>query len=382
MSDIGLNENIAAGSREFHVQTATLVDDGLIRAEVFEKGRLLFVENYQYEKRSLHGENGAEKRLRREVDQFHQSVIEEIDSLFEMSERVFAQDLLTSHEKIGQVFLHMHIFDRAENHFRRAIELDRERYSSYVYLARCAFRQKRYKQAADILGKLIEKKINYPDLYNLMGLVMLEKSNLRLALHYFREAIKRNNSYIEAYFNLAEAILKRISVVTSTHNGVDTRRGSDFLKIILKRIESSGDAEDRKQAGILSKVLARGELQKARSLVHEYRESKFVGRMPAEIIGYRFYLRLVYSDEELSSEQLELYEDQLSYAVQKKPGYPDLWHYLALIHLMQCRHYFLTGLDNFRDAHRINPSFDKAMKNLRLVENDGREFLSLIKTIM
>ena len=124
MSDLGFNDDVSAGSRKFHIQTATLVDDGMIRTEVFEKGRLLYVEHHRYERRNPDQAKGPEERLRHLVDQFHQSVIEEIDCLFEMSERIFEEDIASAHEKIGLVFLYSHIFDKAENHFQRAIELE------------------------------------------------------------------------------------------------------------------------------------------------------------------------------------------------------------------------------------------------------------------
>ena len=72
MSDVGLNQKITAGSRNFHIQTATLVNEGIIRAEVFEKGRVLFVETFQYERRNGTDDRGANGRMRRVVDQFHQ----------------------------------------------------------------------------------------------------------------------------------------------------------------------------------------------------------------------------------------------------------------------------------------------------------------------
>ncbi len=382
MADIGLNENLSVGKREFHIQTATLVDDGVVRTEVFEHGRLLFVENHLYERRNLAANDSADGRLRTLVDRFHQSVIEEIDSLFDISERLFKQENASAHEKIGQVFLHTHIFDRAEKHFLKAMELDRNRYSSFIYLGRCYYWQKRYNEAIEILSQLINRQVRYPDMYNLMGLVMMEKKNFRQALQYFKEALKRNPKYIEAYFNLAEAIARRLLTLTGEKRETEARKSVEFLKILMKKIDHHGKADDQKQCALVNKALVRRDLKKALAYLHEYREEKFVRTTPPEITGYKFYLRLLFGREEISEELLGSYEKKLARAVQEQPDFPDLWYFLALIHLMQCRYFFLRGLDNFRDATRINPQFDRAVKNLRLVENDGREFLSLIKAIV
>lgn len=382
MEDIGYNDDLKTASRRFHVQTATLVDEGIIRTEVFEKGRVLFVENYYYERRSENRERGAEGRLRYLVDQFHQSMMEEIDSLFEMSERVNDSDSVSAHEKIGLVFLYMHIFDKAESHFRRAIAMAPERHSTYIYLGRCFYRQKRYKEALAILNELVEQGVAYPDLFNQLGLVMLDRSNYRQALNYFKEALKLNPAYIEAYLNLSEAILRRMTRLDPATQKADLAKSISFLQIIFKKIDTYGRAEDRKQCAAVMKILQKDGARKALALMSEYRDEQFVRRTPPEIVGFRFQLRLLYSEDEMSDDLLASYERKLTEALERNPSYPDLWHYLALVHLMQCRHHFLMGLDNFRDASRINPNFDRAIKNLRLVENDGREFLSLIKTIV
>ncbi|RMI19689.1 MAG: tetratricopeptide repeat protein [Calditrichaeota bacterium] len=384
MADIGLNQQISPDSsaREFHIQTATLVDEGLIRTEVFERGRLLFVENYRYERRNPTQNQGAEGRLRRLVEQFHRSIIEEIDSLFEISERVIQEENPTPNEKLARVFLSMHIFDKAEAHFKRAIEVDPGRHSSYIYLGKCYYLQKRYNQAVETLSQLLNKGVRFPDLYNLMGLIMMDRGNYWQSFHHYKEALKLNPAYIEAYFNLAEAILKRMTSSRADIPEQEVRKSIDFLRIILRKIDNFGNIQDRKQSNMIAKALMQLSVPKALNLIHEYREKQYIRRIPPEIIGYKFYLRLIYGREEMSAEVLENYEQQLSKALEANPSYPDLWHYLALIHLMQCRYFFLKGLENFQDATRINPHFEKALKNLRLVENDGREFMALIKTIV
>ncbi len=382
MADIGLNQKINAGKREFHIQTSTLVEDGVIRTEVFEEGRVLFIANHAFERRKPGRQENADSRLRHIVDKFHQSIIEEIDSLFEVSDRINEENSAAAHEKIGQVFLFSHIFDKAERHFKKALELEPKRYSAYVYLSRCYYLQKRFQQAYDILKKVLEGNIRYPDMFNVMGLVMLKKRNYRLALQNFKNALKLNPAYMEAYFNISEAILNRVIQLKRNGREADVKRSIDFLKVILKKIDSRGNTEDRKQSTLVKKALVVGDVAKALMLLCDHRENRLLRITPPEVIGYKFYLRLLYSEGEMSTEVLENYEQQIAEALDSNPSYPDLWQYLALIHLMQCRHFFLQGLDNFREATRINPQFERAVKNLRLVENDGREFLALINTIV
>lgn len=382
MADIGLNQNFQIGSHEFHIQTVTNVEGGFVRSEIFEKGKILFVEIKNYERRDTKENKGAEPRLQRMVDQFHQSIIEEIDSLFEISKKIFEEEKVSYHLKIGAVFLYMHIFDKAESHFKRCIELDPDHYDSRIHLARCYLLQKRLNQAYDTISGLLNKKLEYPDLYNLIGLIMLEKKQFINALQYFQQALKKNPTYTEVYLNLAEALLRRLNVIISDKNDEEFKKTVDFLKVILKKIEKVGNIEDRDLVNQLMLAINKSGIKKSLAILHEYRDRNYIRRIPPEVVGYEFYLRLRYADEEMSLDVINNYENQISNELKKNPDYPDLWNYIALIHLMQCRFFFLKGLENFREATRINPNFEKAKNNLRLVENDGREFLSLINAIV
>ena len=64
------------------------------------------------------------------------------------------------------------------------------------------------------------------------------------------------------------------------------------------------------------------------------------------------------------------------------PENKDIWNNLGVIHLIQCRNLFLQALGEFRKALEINPDFEKAQKNKKLVENDGKEFLILLRAIL
>ncbi len=210
MADIGLNQNVSVKDRNFHIQTATNITEGIVHTEVFEQGRLLFAEDYPYEKREDEEDEGAEPRLRRVLDQFHRHVISGMETLFELSEMLKDKDHAMSHHRLGSIFLSLHIYDKAQEHLLRAIDLDSDYYSAFITLGRTHFYQKRYQQASYTLEKLIKSEVKYADLYNLLGLILLEQKNYIQSLNHFRHAIKLNPNYKEAYYNLLAAILNRI----------------------------------------------------------------------------------------------------------------------------------------------------------------------------
>jgi tetratricopeptide (TPR) repeat protein len=173
MADIGLNQNISIKNRKFHIQTATNIDDGTIRTEIFEQGRLLFADTFKYERRTNENEEGGESRIRNVLDDFHQSVISNIETFFEISQILKSKDHVISHYRLGSIFLSLHIFDKAEEHLKRAVEIDTNFYSAYVSLSRCYFYQKKIQDAANILEVPVKAEVNYPDLYNMLGMVLL-----------------------------------------------------------------------------------------------------------------------------------------------------------------------------------------------------------------
>ena len=382
MADIGLNQNLTVRGRQFHIQTATNIDDGSIRTEVFEKGRLLYSENIKYERRDFKSSSGVELRLHRIVDRFHQSAIAGLETLFELSLILENQDKCLAHQRLGAIFLSLHIFDKAEDHLLRTIDMKPDCYGAYIMLSKCYYLQKRFKQAAKTLEPLLKLKISYPDLYNLLGLISLEKKKYVQSLNHFMNAIKLNPKYKEAFLNLAIAILQRISFLKMQNRKEEIQKNFKFLNVILSKLHKIGTKEEKGLIVQIKQAYTNRNYGKIQSIIYDYRNKHFYQKMPVEVLGYEFYLWLRYLPDRLDYDTLCHFEDKISQTLANNPDYPDMWSYLALIHLMLCRDYFLKGLDNFKEANKINPEFTKARKNLRLVENDGREFLALIKTIV
>ena len=50
--------------------------------------------------------------------------------------------------------------------------------------------------------------------------------------------------------------------------------------------------------------------------------------------------------------------------------------------MIQGRNLLLRAKEEFKNALDINPKFEKADKNLKLVENDGRGFLILLRALL
>ncbi len=90
----------------------------------------------------------------------------------------------------------------------------------------------------------------------------------------------------------------------------------------------------------------------------------------------------MYSGKSLNGSVLKNFEQELTHAIDAQGDYADLWNNLGIVHLIQCRNLFVQALNEFNKALEINPKYEKALKNKKLVENDGKEFLILLRAIL
>lgn len=381
MADIGLNQNVSIRSRKFHFQTATNIEDGIIRTEVFEQGRLIYAEEHKYERRESMDSQKGESRFHQSLQQFHRDIISSLRAYFELSRIIKDKENYLAHYRLGAIFLSLHIFDKAIFHLSRVRELNPSFHNAAIAIARSHYYQKQYQEAETILQELVKSGISYPDIFNLLGIVMLDQKNYIQSLNHFREAVKLNPKYKEAFFNIAAAIFKRISYLRTQGKEDEIKKNLEFLDVILNKIHKVGNEEDQGVVAELKQSFTEKDFAKIQNIIYDYRHRLFFQRIHPEIIGYEFYLWLSYLPERLDYDKLLYFENKITQTLQENTDYADMWNYLALIHLLLCRNYFLKGLDNFKRATRIHPGFKKAQNNLRLVENDGREFLSLIKAI-
>ena len=90
----------------------------------------------------------------------------------------------------------------------------------------------------------------------------------------------------------------------------------------------------------------------------------------------------MYGGKGLDINTIHRFEKRLEKALEKNPDYADIWNNLGVIHLIQCRNLLLQALNEFNRSLELNPGFEKAVKNKKLVENDGKEFLILLRAIL
>ncbi len=381
MSDIGYNDNVVVGDRTFHIQTATNKSKGVVRCEVFEKGRLITTREIKYERRKKAQAETSEDHIHSFVKDVHLSTVDELKFLFKVAQRINKAPSTSSLIKLGLLFLKHNLINDAIKTFKKVLSIEPTSNRAMILLASTYIRLNRNDAAIELLERVVKSGYSYADVYNKLGLAFLNKKNYSKALNFFQEALRINPSYGEAQYNAAIAYLQSIP----------SERNSTFLpppsirveraRQLLQKVRMQNKMFDEKIEKEIDQLLDRNEFLQAVQILQNQRDRLFPMDTTG-LISTSFYLKFMYDGVRLTEKEIKQYEQELKDAIEVKPEYADLWNSLGIVHLIQCRNLFLQALNEFDRALEINPSYEKALKNKKLVENDGKEFLILLRAIL
>ena len=168
MENYGLNSDIQAGGKNFHIQTQYLAPSEKIVSSVFENGRVLT-------SKSLEVNDSAEApEVKSAVNRLHRDMSAEIELLFFISEKVLTIKHAISNNKLGLVFLKKNLFDEAIKEFKNALEIDPNFSEAYNNLGMAYLKKNMLQQARDAFIEAINRNSQYADFHNNLGLKPLQ----------------------------------------------------------------------------------------------------------------------------------------------------------------------------------------------------------------
>ena len=381
MADIGYNDNVSVSNRTFHIQTASNIKKGNARCEVFEQGKLISTHNLEFERRRTFSEDSLEKRIRNIVSSLHNETMDEIELMFQIRDKVKKLKHSPSNIKLGLIFLQNNLLEDAIEQFELALSIDPDSGEALNKLGLAYIKLGQNNTAMNYFKTALEKGYNYADVYHHLGLALLNEKQHSNALINFQESIRINPKYYLAQYNLAIAYLESI-----LHDESETLLPPPSIRLerahkLLEKLNSDFTPGFEKINNKVVEALSKNDLTSAINILVTNRDKVFPPEIDS-LIGMDFYLKFMYGGRKLNTELIQKFEDRLNQAIEKNKHYADLWNSLGIVHLIQCRNLFLQALSEFDKALDLNPSFDKALKNKKLVENDGKEFLILLRAIL
>ena len=372
MENLGLNNDVLVGERKFHVQTNFSDTKKMIVSNVFLEGQVI-------DSKEVPAVNGiSDIDLKNRMHEVHQELVTELEVLYYISEKVKTVRHAPSANKLGLLFLQKSLFKEAIGQFNLALEIQPDSPEVYCNLGKTHLIAGDYNEAITILENGATRAPQFADIQNYLGVAYLHTRNFQKAINHMEEALKLNSNYIGVHYHLGMAFLAQ----SLNQDGRDV--SADELQ--AKAQEQLNIAAERMVNQNIPNFIKVVELVKNQSYeeaVKEFSECK-----PKEVLTQflnvenEFYLKFMYGGKGKDDSYIADYVTKLQELIDEYPNYADLRNSLGVTNLIQCRNLFLKSLNEFRAALKINPNFQKAEKNLKLAENDGKGFLILLRAIL
>ena len=372
-SEFGINNDIAVGSRTLHIQSNYSKEKQRISVTLFDQGSVVNKREFPI------GEEEVPEIIEEQVKQFHDLIKTDVELLFHMAESVRSSNHLPSIIHLGQLFLERGFHQEAIEQFEYAKTVGGNEVDTDVELSRAYFNKGDYSTASLQLTAALSKYPDYPDLHLLLGKTYWKQQKFALGKRHFIKAIELNENYWDAYFSQAYYLVdSTLDFPTHPELGPPIERINEAEELFLKAIRINPNINDELMTTGLELLRNNKQIEKALVKFDQAREEQIQGKL----FDSEFYLKFMFGQLDSDYRTLDYYIQTIEKVLQKNPDYADLRHSLGIAYLLKGWQCFSKSTSEFEKAVEINPEYEKAKTKLRLMQNDGRGLLILLRAIL
>jgi tetratricopeptide (TPR) repeat protein len=374
--DIGFNDTIKVGKRKLHIETSMIPEPACIVSSIFDGGELVDKQEMSLD------EDITEKELKEEIGQFHTFIISDLELLFLVATKVKETKSAASIYKLGLLFFEKNFYSEALEQFQLALKLDETIENGYYMLGQTFFKARQYKKAMENLQKAVEKTPDYPDVHLLLGKTYWYLEEYAKAIQALEKALELNSEYHQACYTLGLYLIQsKFKIPKGKTLKPPIERLKDAQKYLKKAASLSAEYDDKLMEAGFEKLELKGEddsgLQEFKQAYKPYKIHRKTILANAE-----FYLKFMFAGLDKDKKSLDHYITNLESSVKRHPNYPDLHKSLGTAYMIKSWHLFAKAVEEYRKAVQINSSFQVAQKNLKLLENETKGLLILLKAIL
>lgn len=381
MAGIGIKDIITVdGNRQFYIHTGTDPKHQEAISEVFESGKYIYNNSLQYTIRGFDSKNSLD-HIKNVTQNLHENVIDELEVLFTVNEKIKLIRQYLPHYRLGSIFSERNFYEEAIGNFERCIKLNPDFISAYKRLAIVYLKQNDYIKAEEELLKAYQLKPEYPDILNILGVISTLNKKYKDAKDYFQKALVINPAYKEANYNFGVVLL--LSTVNHENEQEQLVIPARIMRSLtsLRDHKYYSDPEWQEAFKNIFKKIEEGKKSEILKLLMDLQIKIAVKKNFSEKMYY-FFLKFMYGGRDLTRDELDYYEDQVKQDAIKHGEFADYWNELGIIHLVQCRDYFLKSLSEFDKAVKNNIEYESAKKTLDLLQGNKNGFLILLRAIL
>jgi tetratricopeptide (TPR) repeat protein len=380
LENIGLHDKVEIGERVFDIHTGIISESKKVISEVFEKGMFLTSKEMPISLRNSPAKINYEF-LNNVTKEFHNDVIDELEALYLIDEKLNRFKHAISRFHLGCMFLKRNLFEEATRQFKIALEQDPKFVKSYIGLGISYLKSKIFDKALNVFQKAMDLGDKYPDLYNFVGLSHLFLGDFDKATTAFKAAIDINPNYSECQFNMGVALYK-----SALEGAKDPRAVAVPARIViyLKQVRDLSRYQQSHWQKHFTQLLDLLKDNNHEVILPEIEnfQLKLVDFAPEKDKIYEFYLRFLFGGNELSQEVIDKYESYFISKDQNVLKFPDYWNELGVYNLIKSRSLYLQSIAEFEKALEIAPGFKDAKKYRDMIKSNEKGFLILLRAIL
>jgi|GEM_PF-1460916 len=367
----GVDTKIDTDKGEYLIETYADSQQFKVVSEVFFKGKIVEVKEVGYEARI------SEDGLIRLIKRLQNSVIADLENLFDLDESIRKKANVEGLYKIGRLFFKRKLLDRAKKSFEECIKMDADFGDAYRDLGRIMLLLVEKEKALEYLRRANKVKPDRPDYHFYLGKVLLTSEKYEEAEKEFEKALELDSDYAEAYFYHGLALLR--NSVTGAGISLDDSK-SISIKIDLKNASVLDARFREKSFSEAFSLLENKNYSEALKGLVDF--SKNFVEIEAHDLIDEFSLFGKYSKKRISLLTVDEYINDMLALVEEHSEFADLHNALGKAYILKVRALLNGSSLQFKKALEINPDYKEAEKNLTLVENEGRGFLLLLRAIL
>ncbi|MCK5032379.1 MAG: tetratricopeptide repeat protein [Calditrichia bacterium] len=381
MNSFGLHNKMKLDDREFHVHTGSVHEKNIILSEIFEKGKFINSRQIDYFPRRERNGEESQKHLQHLANKFHKDMMEEVETLFLVHEKVKYLNQYLPHFRLGSVFFVKKFYREAIENFSRIVELKKDFVPAYHRLGLCYIKSGDYEKAIQTLASGLQIEPDFADLGNAFSVVLSLSKQYDKATDYLHQALKKNPEFDEANFNLGVVLFRSmINDADKSEKIIVPSRVTRFIKS-LKILERYSNPSWQQTFDDTLEIVKDTNIDNVIEAL-ESLQIKLITQMKINTVLDTFFLKFMYGGKELTRDELEYYERRVKEQESAREGFADYWNDLGRIHMIQCRNLFLSALSEFDKSVELNASYKEAIKNYDLVKNNKKGFLILLRAIL
>lgn len=380
VEDFGQHDKLEIENREFHIHTGTVVDGKKIISEVFEKGMFLISRELNIQLRNNLGPLDYEF-LNEKTQEFHHLVIDELEALYQIENKLMQYKHPKSHYRLGVLFLRRNLFEEAINQFKIAVEQDKDFVKATLGLGIAYLKIRQFDEASKIFKLILRNNNQYPDVLNYYGLTRLFSGDYENAMSMFKEAIQLNPNYAECQFNFGVALYKSaLDGIKDPQEVTVPARVSIYLKQVRNHSKYHATFWQN-EFGKLIDLLKNNKHEVIIPQLENF-QLRLVDFVSDRDKIYEFYLRFLFGGKELDLNTIKSYQQYFSDRTLNHQQYADYWDDQGTFNLIKGRGLLMKAMSEFEKSIEIGPNYTDAKQNLDKIKSNEKGFMILLRAIL